>query len=147
MITIERMTESHVEQVAALEKVLFSSPWSHKSVASEVKKPRSLWLVAVEEDTVAGYIGSQSVGEEADMMNLAVRLDYQGKGVGKMLVSGLVEALSEKGVHSLALEVRESNLVAIALYQKLGFEQVGRRKGYYRNPREDGLILRKEWEL
>lgn len=147
MITLERMTEAHVEQVAALEKLLFTTPWSHRSVASEVKKPRSLWLVAVEDEKVIGYVGSQSVGEEADMMNVAVRLDCQGKGVGKMLIDGLVEALSEKGVHTLALEVRESNLGAIALYEKLGFAKVGRRPGYYRNPREDGLILRKEWTL
>ncbi len=147
MITIEKLAQSHVEQVAALDKLLFSSPWSNKCIEKEITRPRSLWLVAVEEDTVVGYIGSQRVDDKADLMNLAVRLDHQGKGVGKMLVEALVEALKEFGVRSLTLEIRESNSVAVGLYHEFGFEQVGRRKGCYRNPREDGLVLRKEWEL
>ena len=146
MIRLEWMTDAHVAQVAELEKLCFSDPWSENSVASELKNPLSLWLVALDGATVAGYVGSQSVLDEADMMNIAVHPDYRRKGIARQLVTELVAALAKKGVHSLALEVRASNAPAIALYEQLGFQQVGRRPNYYRNPREDALILRKEWE-
>ena len=147
MIRLEWMTDAHVAQVAELEKLCFSDPWSENSVASELKNPLSLWLVALDDATVAGYIGSQSVQGEADMMNVAVHPDYRRKGIARQLVTELVAALAKKGVHSLALEVRASNAPAIALYEQLGFQQVGRRPNYYRNPKEDALILRKEWTL
>ena len=147
MIRLEQMTDAHVAQIAQLEKQCFSDPWSEKSVASELNNRLSLWLVALDGATVAGYIGSQSVGDEADMMNVAVHPDYRRRGIARELVMGLVAALGEKGVHSLALEVRASNAPAIALYEQLGFTQVGRRPNYYRNPKEDALILRKEWTL
>ena len=147
MIELNMMTDAHVGQVAQLEKICFSTPWSENSVASELKNPLSLWLVALDGATVAGYIGSQSVEGEADMMNVAVHPDYRRKGIARELVTGLVAALADKGVHSLALEVRASNAPAIALYQQLGFVQVGRRPNYYCNPKEDALILRKEWTL
>ncbi len=140
---IVKMNDSHVSQVAQLEKLCFGDPWSEKSIASELTNPLSYWLVAVEVDTVAGYIGSQSVMGESDMMNVAVTPEYRRRGVGEALVSALAEALKEQGNESLALEVRASNVPAIALYEKLGFAQVGRRPGYYRNPREDALILKK----
>jgi len=142
---IRSMTSAHVSQVAELEKLCFSDPWSEKSVASELTNPLALWLVAVQGDTVAGYIGSQSVMGESDMMNVAVHPDFRRQGVAKKLVQALVDALLENGNHCLTLEVRVSNAPAISLYEKLDFVQVGLRKNYYRNPKEDALILRKEF--
>ncbi len=142
---IEKMALSHVPQIAVLETQCFSAPWSENSVASELKNPLSLWLVAMDGETVAGYIGSQSVEGEADMMNVAVHPEYRRRGIAGQLIIALIAALKEKGNHSLTLEVRASNAPAIALYEKLEFSQVGRRKNYYRNPKEDALILRKEW--
>ncbi len=147
MIAYIWMTSAHVQQVAALEKQCFRDPWSEKSIADELQNPLSLWLVAVDGARVIGYVGSQSVLGEADMMNVAVDSAYRRQGVGLGLVESLVTALKEKQVHSLTLEVRASNDPAKALYEKLGFLQVGRRPGYYRNPKEDALILRKEWVL
>ena len=141
------MTADHVSQVAELEKICFSDPWSEKSVASELTNPLSLWLVAVEGDRVAGYVGSQSVMGESDMMNVAVHPDFRRQGVAEKLVLELVAALAKKDNHCLTLEVRASNVSAISLYEKLGFAQVGLRKNYYRNPKEDALILRKEWDV
>ena len=141
------MTADHVSQVAELEKICFSDPWSEKSVASELTNPLSLWIVAVEDDRVAGYVGSQSVMGESDMMNVAVHPDFRRKGVAEMLVRELVAALAKKDNHCLTLEVRASNAPAISLYEKLGFAQIGLRKNYYRNPKEDALILRKEWDV
>ena len=144
---IAHMTAEYVPQVAALEKVCFSDPWSEKSVASELVNPLSCWLVALDGETMAGYVGSQTVLDETDMMNIAVSPAHRRKGVGKGLMEALVEALKEKGSRCLTLEVRASNEGAIALYQNMGFAQIGLRKNYYRNPREDALILRKEWTV
>lgn len=144
---ITSMTKDHVAQVAALEKACFSDPWSEKSIAGELDNPLSLWLVAMEGNCLAGYVGSQSVLGEADMMNVAVDPAFRRRGVAEKLVNALVERLAGGGSHCLMLEVRASNAPAIALYGKLGFRQVGLRKNYYRNPRENALILRKEWEI
>lgn len=144
---IEIMNSSHVDQIAQLEKLCFSDPWSVNSIASELDNKLAFWLVATDEDRVAGYIGSQTVMDETDMMNVAVHPDFRRKGIAEALVNALVENLQRMGSHCLTLEVRASNVPAIALYEKLGFSEIGRRKNYYRNPREDALILRKEWEI
>ncbi len=146
MIEIIEMNASHVPQIAALEKKCFSDAWSQRSIASELENPLSLWLAAVDGDTVAGYIGSQAVMGEADMMNVAVSEEYRRQGIAEQLVLMLIQKLAEKGNYQLSLEVRVSNAPARALYEKLGFRQVGLRPKYYEKPREDGLILRKEWE-
>ena len=147
MMKIENMAACHVVQVADLEKICFSDPWNEESVASELVNPLSLWLVALDGERVAGYVGSQSVLGEADMMNIAVHPDYRRQGVAALLITALVDRLRENEVHCLLLEVRASNEPAKALYAKLGFGEVGRRKNYYRNPKEDALILRKEWKI
>lgn len=144
---IETMNAAHVAQIAQLEKICFSDPWSEKSVASELNNPLALWLTAVEGERVTGYIGSQTVMDETDMMNVAVHPDFRRRGIAEALVNELVARLKSRESRSLTLEVRASNLSAITLYEKLGFSQIGRRKNYYRNPREDALILRKEWDL
>lgn len=141
------MLPEHVAQVAQLEAQCFSCPWSEKSISAELTNPLSLWIVAIDADIVAGYVGSQSVMGEADMMNIAVAPEYRRLGIAEELVNHLICALKNKSVYSLALEVRASNVPAISLYDKLGFAQVGRRSNYYCAPKEDALILRKEWQV
>lgn len=138
------MNESHVQGVAELEKLCFSAPWSERSVAAELKNEWSLWLVEERDGIVVGYVGSQSCPPEADIMNVAVSPDYRRRGIGESLMTALGEALVQKGIESLTLEVRASNEGAIALYDRLGYEEVGRRPNYYTDPREDALIMRKE---
>ena len=145
MIQYEIMHVDHVTQVAQLAKECFQDPWSERSIATELTNPLSLWLVALDGEQVVGYVGSQSVMGEADMMNIAVSAQHRRLGIAQSLVERLVAALAQKDVNSLTLEVRASNEPAKALYGKLGFLQVGRRPNYYRNPKEDALILRKEW--
>lgn len=141
------MTAAHIAPIAALERVCFSDPWPEAAVESELTNPLSLWLVAVEDGRVAGYVGSQSVLGEADMMNVAVSPEFRRRGVARALLLALECRLAENAVHSLTLEVRASNEPAISLYHSLGYVQVGRRPNYYHKPREDALILRKEWSL
>ena len=145
MIEFRQMTALDVQQVAALEKQCFSAPWSEKSISGELSNPLSLWVVAVEGDRLVGYVGSQAVLGEADMMNLAVDPAYRRQGAGRKLVSVLIDNLKANDVKCLTLEVRASNEQAIGLYQQLGFLQVGLRPKYYSNPKEDALILRKDF--
>lgn len=139
------MNEAHIEPIARLEKQCFSDPWSVNSIASELNNPLSVWVVAMDGPCLAGYVGSQSVMGWADMMNLAVDPDYRRQGIAERLIQELICRLKEDQVTCLTLEVRVSNHPAIALYEKTGFAEVGRRPGYYHNPKEDALILRKEW--
>ena len=143
---IEKMNASHVPQIAELEKVCFADPWSVTSIETELTSRLSLWLVAMEGDTLVGYVGSQTVIDESDVMNIAVHPNYRRQGIAEALVGALEKALRQRGSRALTLEVRDSNVPAITLYDKLGFTQVGLRKNYYRNPKEDARILRKEWE-
>ncbi len=147
MIEFAEMQPRHVPQVAALEKICFADPWSEKSVASELENPLSYWLVAMDGEKLVGYVGSQTVLGETDVMNVAVSPDYRRQGIAEGLILALIAALKARESHCLTLEVRDSNASARALYEKLGFSEIGRRKNYYRNPKEDALILRKEWSL
>ena len=144
MIEIVKMNESHVSAVAELEKQNFSEPWPDIAVRSELTNKLALWLVALDGETVVGYVGSQTVLQEADMMNIAVADSHRRRGIARMLVEELIRQLD---AYQLTLEVRASNAPAIALYESLGFTQVGLRKNYYHKPKEDALILRKEWKI
>ena len=141
---IVKMNESHVAQIAALEKVCFSDPWSEASIASELRNEWSLWLVDDEDGQVVAYVGSQSAPPDADIMNVAVAPAYRRQGRGEAILLAMMDALRKLGRENLFLEVRESNAPALALYERLGFVQVGKRPRYYANPVEDALILRKE---
>ena len=141
---IRQICQADIGQLAEMEKMCFSDPWSESAFAYELRNPLSLWLVAVEDELVVGYVGSQTVMDESDMMNLAVLPSHRRQGIGEKLVQSLCSDLRAKGSVSLTLEVRVSNAGAISLYKKMGFVQVGLRPNYYRNPKEDALILRKE---
>ena len=144
MIEFAEMQPRHVPQVAALEKICFADPWSEKSVASELENPLSYWLVAMDGEKLVGYVGSQTVLGETDMMNVAVSPDYRRQGIAEGLILALIADLKARESHCLTLEVRDSNAPAAALYASLGFAQIGLRKNYYQHPKEDARILRKE---
>ena len=143
--TIVPMQPRHIPQLAALETICFSDPWPETAFLPELQNELSVWLVAEHDGKVAGYIGSQIVPDEADMMNLAVAPEFRRQGLGRKLALALFDALRAHSVVSLTLEVRDSNEPAIRLYESLGFRQVGLRKRYYFHPTEDARILKKEW--
>lgn len=143
MLRIAPMTEAQVPRIAALEAANFSLPWDEASVRLELENPLSLWLAALEGDRVLGYVGSQTVFEDADILNVCTAPEARRKGVAEALMRELEPLLVQKGAEKITLEVRASNEPAIALYQKLGYQQIGLRKGYYEKPREDALIMQK----
>ena len=139
MIEIQEMTAADVADIAALERLCFSAPWSEKSIAEELDTGFSLWLTARLDGAFAGYVGAQLVPPEADMMNLAVVPELRRRGTAQALLQALQERLAARGIGSLTLEVP-----AQRLYTAAGFACIGRRPNYYLAPREDALILRKE---
>ena len=141
---IREMKPEDVPAIAELEKQCFSAPWSENMIVSSLESRLSCWLVAEIEGMSAGYVGSESVLDSADMMNIAVAPEFRRQGVGVALVNGLISRLQSKSVAFLLLEVRVSNKPAIAMYEQLGFLQVGLRPRYYCNPREDAFVMRKE---
>ncbi len=142
--TVVPMEKTHVEAIAELEKICFPDPWSLAAVESELHNSLSLWLVAEAEGKVIGYVGSQTVCGESDIMNLAVHPLCRKKGVAAALMTALADELRRRGVTAMMLEVRHTNEPAIILYEKLGFACVGIRPNYYLHPREDARIMRKE---
>lgn len=136
-----RLTEAHIPQMVELEKICFSMPWTAEMIRSELENPSCLYLAAVDGDTLAGYIGVQTVLDEGYINNVAVRPEYRRRGIASALITLLTETAQEVGLAFLTLEVRESNAAAISLYEKLGFSPVGRRKNYYEKPREDAILM------
>lgn len=141
---IRQMQTQDIPAVAELERLIFADPWSENSIRSSFDNRISSWFVAEENGVVVGYIGSEAVLDSADMMNVAVSPDYRRQGIAEGLVNALSDALLQKKIRFLMLEVRVSNAPAIALYEKLGFTVAGRRPRYYSNPREDAYVMRKE---
>ena len=135
------MTEEHIPQIAALERACFSHPWSEDALRDELWNDSAVVVVAEGEDgTVLGYAGLQTVLDEGYINNVAVDPRFRRQGVAGQLV----EAFLRFGAARLAfltLEVRASNAPAIALYEKYGFTQAGRRRDYYDDPREDALLM------
>ena len=135
------MTEEHIPQVAALERACFSRPWSEDSLRSELWNDAAVIIVAEGEDgTVIGYAGLQTVLDEGYITNVAVDERFRRQGVADELVAAFVR-FGQAKLAFLTLEVRASNDPAIALYAKHGFGEVGRRKNYYEDPKEDAVLM------
>lgn len=145
-MNVEPMTKETVAQVAALEAAAFSTPWSEASIRAELDNEWAIWLVALEGETLAGYLGVQFGPDGGDVMTIATAPEFRGKGVGKRLLAAMEERLTEKHLQWLTLEVRPSNAAAIRLYETQGFREVGRRPRYYKKPTEDALLMTKFFE-
>ena len=141
MVNITQMLAEHSSQLAEIEKLCFSTPWSEKQILDELENPLAAYFVAVDGDVVAGYIGSQTVLGEACVMNVAVHPNYRGRGVSTLLMQALVDHCKATECTLLTLEVRESNEPALGLYRSFGFEVLGKRRNYYTEPKEDALIM------
>ncbi|MBR6573053.1 MAG: ribosomal protein S18-alanine N-acetyltransferase [Clostridia bacterium] len=141
-VDIREFKEKDEIYIAMLEKECFSEPWSEKAIL-DAKENNTLFVVAQAEEKIIGYAGLQIVLDEGYITNVAVTKEHRGKGVAKALMEKLFKIAEEKDLAFITLEVRESNLAAINLYKKLGFEKEGERKNFYVNPKENGHIMTK----
>ena len=139
------MDRSHIPQVAALEKECFSSPWSEAMLEDALFDPQASFIVAEDEEgNILGYAGLHVILDEGYIDNVAVERDARRHGVA----SALLDVFCRFGAATLAfltLEVRASNAPAIALYEKYGFQRAGLRPKYYDKPREDAVIMTREF--
>lgn len=136
------MTKELVPQIADIEKICFSTPWSEEMLLEELDNLNACFIAAVDgENTVLGYAGIQVVLDEGYIDNVAVRPQYRRQGLADELLKVFIRFAKAHSLSFLTLEVRESNGPAIALYLKHGFAQVGRRKNYYEKPREDAILM------
>ena len=143
-IEICEMTHSDIEEVVAIEEESFSTPWSNKSFEDSLKLPYGKFYVARTEGKVVGYVGLYLVGEEGDITNVAVLSQYRRKGIAGKLIEKVINYAKENEINCINLEVRPSNSSAIKLYEKYGFDELGKRKNFYSKPTEDALIMRKD---
>ena len=140
-MTIESMTVDDIAQVAEIERQIFSIPWSEKAFRDSMESDNTIYIVAKENDNVAGYAGMYLSFEEGNITNVAVNPLSRRKGIGEKIVRDILNRAYEKGVRDVFLEVRETNSFAIALYEKIGFKEEGIRKNFYDKPRENALIM------
>lgn len=139
--TIHEMCQDDLDSVLEIENCSFVSPWTKRLFEDTLASPIATCFVMKKVLRTIGYIMVYSVADEAHILNIAVHPDYRGKGHATSLIQHILNYFDEKGVCEFFLEVREGNLVAIGLYQRLGFEKVGRRKRYYPETNEDALVM------
>ena len=145
-VRIVPMTADHLDEVAELERVCFSVPWSRNMLKEELDNALSALLVALDDDgRVVGYAGVQVILDEGYITNVAVRPDCRRRGVAAQLLKVFLDFAQGNKLAFLTLEVRESNHAALILYGRHGFRSVGRRRNYYEHPREDAIIMTREF--
>ena len=146
-VRIVPMNGDHLDEVAELERICFSVPWSRNMLAEELDNLLSAFLVALDDSgRVVGYAGLQVVLDEGYITNVAVRPECRRMGVASQLLQVFLNFAKANKLAFLTLEVRASNYDAIALYGSRGFRSVGRRKNYYEHPREDAIIMTLEFD-
>ena len=149
---IRRAVEADVTAMVAIERASFTDPWTAAAMASTLRYDHMRVLVAEERGELGGdgagrplgYVVAMVAGPEAEIADLAVAPDARRRGIGRALIDRLLADLEAEGVESVFLEVRESNRGARALYESRAFRGIGRRRGYYRLPVEDALLLKRE---
>ena len=146
-VRIVPMNADHLDEVAELERICFSVPWSRNMLAEELDNLLSAFLVALDDnDKVVGYAGVQIILDEGYITNVAVRPECRRQGIAAKLLQVFLDFAKANQLAFLTLEVRASNYDAIALYGSRGFRSVGRRKNYYEHPKEDAIIMTLEFD-
>lgn len=137
----------HIDEIEKIEKESFSDAWKKSTFMDLLKNPFSVCYVAVDEKSqsdggeVIGYIMMYHVFSDGQILNIAVKNTRRGEKIATQMLTALLEYARETDIETLTLEVRKSNLPARALYKKFGFESVGIRKDYYKNPTEDAVLM------
>lgn len=142
-VGIVKMAECHIKEIAEIENVCFTTPWSEKGLEEELSNPHARFFVALSGNEVSGYIGAHNILGEVYITNVAVKPSFRRMGIGKGLVDFLVNESICENAEFVTLEVRKSNEGARALYENAGFSVVGERKDFYERPKENALLMTK----
>jgi ribosomal-protein-alanine N-acetyltransferase len=141
-IEYRRLQLADVQRMHEIEMLCFSVPWSLASLYREMdNNPFAVYLGAYDGRLLVGYVGIWRIMDEAHMTNIAVVPDYQRRGIARNLLIRIINMARSEGAQSMTLEVRESNSIARKLYASMGFLDIGRRKGYYTDNKEDAIIM------
>lgn len=141
-IIIKKAEQCHVPQIAEIERKCVPQPWSEAAFAAALEDEKAITLAAFCGDVLCGFITGVYLLDTADIYSVAVSENYRKKGVGKLLLEEFFSALPDD-VQAVNLEVRESNIPAIKLYEKTGFQSVGLRKNFYQDPQENAVLMTK----
>ncbi len=141
MITFHNITKSDAKELSKLDERCFSSPWSESSFLNEASNPLAQYVIAKADEKIIGYAGFWQVVDEGQITNIAVLKEYRRKKIAQQMLERLIQKARKMQLSVLSLEVRESNLPAISLYEKFEFEKVGIRKDYYKNPTENAVLM------
>jgi ribosomal-protein-alanine N-acetyltransferase len=133
--------EPYLEQILEIENVSFPSPWSMKAFKAEIQNPSACLWALIEDEVLSGYICFWKFDSESQLINIAIHPERRQQGLGEYLLTTMIEDCISKAEHYIWLEVRPSNAAARRLYQKMGFEGVGQRKGYYMDTNEDAIVM------
>ena len=137
---LRRALPTDLEAMAEAERRCFPDPWSFRLLSELLVSPYDSVFVLVSENTLLGYVNVRVLGDEAELMRIAVVPEERGKRCGLTLLRAGLAEMCARGAEAATLEVRAGNTAAIRLYEKHGFLLAGRRKKYYENPVEDALI-------
>lgn len=144
-LTVVPMAEEYINAVEQMEQACFSTPWTEDGLRAELTSDTAVFRVALLDGVPAGYGGMHFVCGEGYIDNIAVLPAMRQRGIGTIIVESLINFTETHNGIFVSLEVRESNAPAITLYTKLGFQENGRRRGFYTKPPEDALILTKSF--
>jgi len=138
---IRPMERRDLDEIAEMEKMCFSLPWTRTMFEDELFNPDAYYLVAETDGKTVGYIGFWKILDEGHITNIAVHPDFRRRGYGRELIAAMIGKAKELGITAVTLEVRISNKTAISLYESFGFLAAGVRKKYYSDNDEDALIM------
>ena len=141
MAELINATERWLPAIAALERQCFSDPWSVEMLRPELPDDSHEFLLAVEGEELLGYVGLMTVLDEGYLSNIAVSPEHRRQGIAETLLKALLVRARARKLSFVTLEVRAGNTPAQTLYRKLGFTEVGVRRGYYEHPREDAVLM------
>lgn len=143
-IQIRGLRYDDLDAVTRIEQKCFSTPWSREAFINELSNNLAYYHCAIVDDKIVGYMGIWKICDEGHITNVAVLPEYRKKGIASRLISQMIEVCKCSEITSMTLEVRESNIEAIKLYEKFGFESMGKRPNYYYKPTEDAIIMWKK---
>lgn len=146
-IRLRPLQFSDCEAVAEIAEQCLPEHWSLGSVRSVLKYENNIYYVAhsIEQSLVVGFAGIMVIADEAELLNIAVNPDFRRQGIGKLLLGRMLQEANKAGAFRLLLEVRESNFDARKLYYQHQFVEIGTRRGYYRDPIEDAVIMERRF--